>query len=452
MKHISSWFDYVETRSEYEVSHAHYLQTLNEFRTSIGDHAIMEVEKIVKNITQKEKHLIHYNFRGKCTFGFKGDSICESSFSSLKSQKNKNSINGKTPIHSSAMAMIDLTEKKAKRRRITTMRDLNREVIWSKAKVRNDLTKYALGLFNDNFDKRLDYEHYKVNDSEWLVIHEDFGKNTNCGFPTFDRVRSVKVSQDGYMNCSCGKTGEYLLPCVHICRVIDNNEKFTSEMFHVRWHKLFNHAVSAKHIESFENTEKVLKEMLKHIRENHFDHFGKYKGIPLPASLLVKKVEMGPATQRLSFLKDHLEKSSANPILSGSYTEEAYNLGTYRLASDIIEIQDNLSFSICSQTEYHISQSVENTRKGVSNSENYNPNLYDTAHPAFQAAIEACDNVEDAEKLSDHINSYLFKMIARKGNHSMHNKGMSFFGEILSNRNDDFTRHKFGYERRMKKK
>ena len=62
-----------------------------------------------------------------------------------------NTINGKTPIHSSAMAMIDLTEKKAKRRRITTMRDLNREVIWSKAKVRNDLTKYALGLFNDNF-------------------------------------------------------------------------------------------------------------------------------------------------------------------------------------------------------------------------------------------------------------------------------------------------------------
>ena len=117
-----------------------------------------------------------------------------------------------------------------------------------------------------------------------------------------------------------------------------------------------------------------------------------------------------------------------------------------------MEIEDNLSFSICSQTEYHISQSVENTRKGVSNSENYNPNLYDTAHPAFQAAIEACDNVEDAEKLSDHINSYLFKMIARKGNHSMHNKGMSFFGENLSNRNDDFTRHKFGYERRMKKK
>ena len=64
MIHISSWFDYVETRSEYELSHAHYLQTLNEFRTSIGDHAIMEVEKIVKNITQKEKHLFHYNFRG----------------------------------------------------------------------------------------------------------------------------------------------------------------------------------------------------------------------------------------------------------------------------------------------------------------------------------------------------------------------------------------------------
>ena len=130
-------------------------------------------------------------------------------------------------------------------------------MIRSKAKVRNDLTKYALGHFNDNFDKKLEYEHYKVNDSEWLVVHESFGKGTNCGFPTFDRVRSVQVSQDGYMNCSCGKTGEYLLPCVHICRVIDNNEMFTSEMFHVRWHKLFNHAVSAKQIESFENTEKV---------------------------------------------------------------------------------------------------------------------------------------------------------------------------------------------------
>ena len=49
-------------------------------------------------------------------------SIYESNFSSLKSEKRRNSINGKTSIHSSAMTMIDMTEKHAKRRGILNIR------------------------------------------------------------------------------------------------------------------------------------------------------------------------------------------------------------------------------------------------------------------------------------------------------------------------------------------
>ena len=80
----------------------------------------------------------------------------------MKCKANKNAIHGNAPIHSSTMAMLKVTEIKAKRRRIDLMNDLKREVCWTTAQVANDLTKYALGLFTDHFNKRLQYEQSRL--------------------------------------------------------------------------------------------------------------------------------------------------------------------------------------------------------------------------------------------------------------------------------------------------
>ena len=64
--------------------------------------------------------------------------------------------------------------------------------------------------------KRLQYEQLRLGTNKWLVIHQSFGKQSPNETTTFDRVRRVKITEDEFMNCSCGNTGEHLLPCVHL--------------------------------------------------------------------------------------------------------------------------------------------------------------------------------------------------------------------------------------------
>ena len=327
MTHISTWFDYVETRTEFEISFEEYKKKLRNAKASLGEHTVMEIETIVKDLNSKHEFLFHYNYIGRCTFGFKGDSICEASFSSLKCKANKNAIHGNAPIHSSTMAMLKVTEKKAKKRRVDLMNDLNREVCWTTAQVANDLTKYALGLFTDHFDKRLQYESSRLGTTEWLVVHQSFGNQSPNETTTFDRVRRVKISEDGFMNCSCGKTGEYLLPCVHICRIIDKDEYFTPVMFLIRWHKLFNFGVHGSHTDgNLKNTREVLKEILFETRNSHYESDGKYKGILLKHSKFLNDMKDIPflISKRAKFLKHPFEQSRIKPINSGGYTEEQF--------------------------------------------------------------------------------------------------------------------------------
>ena len=75
MTHISTWFDYVETRTEFEISFEEYKEKLRNAKASLGEHTVREIERIVKDLNSKHEFLFHYNYIGRCTFGFKGDSI-----------------------------------------------------------------------------------------------------------------------------------------------------------------------------------------------------------------------------------------------------------------------------------------------------------------------------------------------------------------------------------------
>ena len=207
------------------------------------------------------------------------------------------------------------------------MNDLNRDVCWTTVQVTNDLTKYSLGLFPDHFDNRLQYDHLRVGTNEWLVIHQSFGKSTPNERTYFDRVRKVKISEDGFMNCSCGKTGEYLLPCVDICKIIDKDEYFTPIMFHIRWHRLFNVGVHGILTEcNMKNTREVLKEISFETRNSRYDSDGKYKRIHLKHSESLNDIKGIPIlnSKRARFLVYHFEQSRIRSIRSGGYQEEQF--------------------------------------------------------------------------------------------------------------------------------
>ena len=63
--------------------------------------------------------------------------------------------------------------------------------------------------------------------------------NTIKGGIIFQRVRKVSIDAEGYMSCSCGYVQRMLMPCQHICKIIDDPSAYVPAMFHIRWHKLF---------------------------------------------------------------------------------------------------------------------------------------------------------------------------------------------------------------------
>lgn len=181
-----------------------------------------------------------------------------------------------------------MSEKQSRRKEIISMNNLNRHVTWSKSKVPDVLNKCPLGVFNDHYDRRLEYEKYLIGHIEWLVVHVNFGKNKDVTHPHCDRVRRVHETSDGFLNCTCGETGECLLPCRHVCRIIDDVDDFTSEMFHIRWHKLYAYSISNKYESMFKNTQPVLRKNLKETRETHYNNDGTCKGVPFPPFSLDK--------------------------------------------------------------------------------------------------------------------------------------------------------------------
>ena len=56
----------------------------------------------------------------------------------------------------------------------------------------------------------------------------------------FQRVRSVTIDNNNFMNCSCGRHMRWLMPCVHMCCVLDDMKYYTPDLFHIRWWKHYH--------------------------------------------------------------------------------------------------------------------------------------------------------------------------------------------------------------------
>ena len=161
---ITSWFITLETTKEYEISRKIFSHILQSTKKDIGDHAVIAVEDLVKILDLKKKFLYHFNFIGRSTLGFKGDSIVEASFSSTKRKSNQ--ISTRKTIEKSAMNIVKDSIASSRMKQNLMQQQVDREVCWSRARVKNDLTKYSLGLFCKNFDRRTNYFTAQVGEHE----------------------------------------------------------------------------------------------------------------------------------------------------------------------------------------------------------------------------------------------------------------------------------------------
>ena len=75
----------------------------------------------------------------------------------------------------------------------------------------------------------------------------DHLKSASQSFTKFQRIREVTIDEENVMSCSCNYHKRWLMPCVHICCVLEKTEYYTSELFHLRWWKHFQYLYKKAH-------------------------------------------------------------------------------------------------------------------------------------------------------------------------------------------------------------
>ena len=167
-------------------------------KKEIGDHAVIAIEDLVKILDLKKKYLYHYNFMGKTTLGFKGDSIVEASFSATKRKSNQ--ISTRKTIEKSAINIVKDTISSTRMKQNMMQQQVEREVRWSRARVKNDITKYSLGLFCKIFDKKSNYFTAQVGEHEWLSMYnEEFSKKPS---KVYHSVMPLSIDIMAFQRCS----------------------------------------------------------------------------------------------------------------------------------------------------------------------------------------------------------------------------------------------------------
>ena len=293
---VLSWFKKLETQQELDISRRLFLTYLEKNNNVIPNYVSERISRLVQKIFTHQVKLLHCHFKDVSTFDFIGDSIVESANFPLKN--GAISVSNKMDLSNSGFTQVKATHEKFTKESLSSALKINSSKTWSKSKTAEFLTDYAEGLACSNFDRRHQYTKKYIGNKTWLVCrsrlfhdkYETLMDNYDKKETRFLRVREVCIDDKNFMTCSCQYVQRWFMPCVHMCKVIQDMEHFTPELFHIRWWKHYHYFF--KNNDNSNQNESTVKDMsssLKNICDNHYDKFtGKYIGVPLNGSAFFK--------------------------------------------------------------------------------------------------------------------------------------------------------------------
>ena len=118
---------------------------------------------------------------------------------------------------------------------------MNKTNLWSQLNTKDYLTKYAEGYSNELWDASQKCRGIQLDNKKYLVyVPYDFDerKEEKKVVPSYYRVRTVTLTESGYMNCSCGLSVRMKMPCKHIIYVVGTTD---IQMYGIRWYKHYQH-------------------------------------------------------------------------------------------------------------------------------------------------------------------------------------------------------------------
>ena len=330
---IMSWFKRLESIEELNISHTLLIHYLDQKNMVIGTACAELTAKHITSIISHKEQLLHPYFKDVASFDFISDSIVESANNPLK-----NGIMGVSSameISNSGLQQVKSTAVKSMKEDVSSAQRINYTMTWSKSLTKDYLTDYAEGLSCSNFDRRVDYLKRYIGGHVWLVCHkhlfdEKYSSDNNSPHnkvTRFVRVRIVAIV-NGFMTCSCCYDKRMLMPCVHICCVIDEISMYTPDLFHIRWWKHFYFLYKTKVSERNKSSYDHMKASLRHNREHHFSkHDGKYKGVPMKGTKFDTHLQSDGCPQLImeedivyyTLIAVHNMQRQGIPLVYGSY-------------------------------------------------------------------------------------------------------------------------------------
>ena len=488
-KWIMTWFRNLESQNEFDISYHYFIKYLEGKYTLLGDPCLFEINKIVKNIVSKKKMLLNHYFLEVTTFDFIGDSIVESANAPIK--KGTIKVSNNMELSNSGYTLLKATKANYHKKKIKNAKSINTKKTWSISLTSNYLTDYAEGLACSMFERRLDYTTRRTHDKMWIVVHSSlFQEDYNLCYvkrhksPTkFIRVRKVTIDQNNsFINCSCGYPKRWLMPCVHICCVINNKYHYTAELFHLRWWKFYQYLYQGDiKTNKNANTKANMQLSLSHTRNNHYDNSsGTYKGVPINGSCF-KEQTNSTLNQSLHIVNDSYMKTMQSimnmendnkPLIKGSLSYSEYEIDDNN-SDDIshnFDIDDDSSYDslnelslsksndvinpilIGSQVESNLSsQRLEmNQHTNSTSCQKYDTtkssNAYPILHPIFSDMVQQIHNKDQLDRAMCAIQKLSFDFKSEAMPKNMFPQGhTSMLGEVYGSRRQE-KRHKYSYE------
>ena len=87
--------------------------------------------------------------------------------------------------------------------------------------------------------------------------------------PSYYRVRTVKITDSGFIGCSCGYPARMKMPCRHIIAVV---RKTDERMYGVRWHQMFQHCFLRKGKDRITHLYMDLEKKERLMDRNKYEH------------------------------------------------------------------------------------------------------------------------------------------------------------------------------------
>jgi hypothetical protein len=266
------------------------------------------------------------------------------------------------------------------------------------------------------------------------------------------------------MSCSYGYVQQFLMPCPHVCAVIQKQEFYVPSMFHIRRHQLYNYY----HSSSFEKSiagelYRSLMNIVKVTRETCYHSSGKYKEIPVKDSMFYKQLPVFVPSLNVDtdqvlnlMLRIRYQTNNGKPVIKntlGFYPNDSVSSNDEDVILPFHVDESEMkpaSFGGSSDMNVHLSQDRVAMDDNLNATSMPPGRYYKEALPLFEEMVYSCSNdVQFNEMMHamrvQHVKNQCAKGI-NAGFTDTRGGGASLFGEHNTNQRS-VRRHKFTYER-----